>query len=171
MNKHIAPRQISKTRRIALWVGALLVAMPFFVQSEELISRTGLAIVVHKDTAIDDLTMAELRNIFLARKQYWPSRSRIILLVRAPQSDERDYVLNTIYQMDEAAFRKYWIAKMFRAEVPRGPKIVFSTDMTLDLVVAVPGSISFMRADQVTDAVKVLRVDGKLPSEAGYPLK
>jgi len=171
MNKHIAPRQISKTRRIALCLGALLVAMPFFVQSEELISQTGLAIVVHKDTAIDDLTMAELRNIFLARKQYWPNRSRIILLVRAPQSDERDYVLNTIYQMDEAAFRKYWIAKMFRAEVPRGPKIVFSTDMTLDLVVAVPGSISFMRADQVTDAVKVLRVDGKLPSEAGYPLK
>ncbi|MDH5346227.1 MAG: hypothetical protein OEW59_10720, partial [Gammaproteobacteria bacterium] len=67
--------------------------------------------------------------------------------------------------------RQYWIAKMFRAEVPRGPKIVFSTDMTLDLVVAIPGSISFMRADQVTDAVKVLKVDGKLPGEEGYPLK
>jgi hypothetical protein len=91
--------------------------------------------------------------------------------VRAPQSDERDYVLNTIYQMDEAQFRQYWIAKMFRAEVPRGPKIVFSTDMTLDLVVAIPGSISFMRADQVSDAVKVLRVDGKLPNDADYPLK
>ena len=60
---------------------------------------------------------------------------------------------------------------MFRAEIPRGPKIVFSTDMTLDLVVAIPGSISFMRADQVTDDVKVLRVDGKLPDEDGYPLK
>jgi hypothetical protein len=73
--------------------------------------------------------------------------------------------------MDEAQFRQYWIAKMFRAEVPRGPKIVFSTDMTLELVVAIPGSISFINASQVTDDVKVVRVDGKLPTEEGYPLQ
>ena len=73
--------------------------------------------------------------------------------------------------MDEARFRQYWIGKMFRAEVPRGPKIVFSTGMTLDLVVAIPGSISFMRATEVTDAVKLVRIDGKLPSDEGYPLK
>ena len=131
----------------------------------------GIAIVVHEDTAVSNLSMAELRNIFFAKQQFWADRSRIILLVRAPQSEERDYVLNTIYQMDETQYRQYWIAKMFRAEVPRGPKIVFSTDMTLDLVVAIPGSISFMRADQVTDAVKLVSVDGKLPSDEGYPLK
>jgi ABC-type phosphate transport system substrate-binding protein len=138
---------------------------------EESIGQNGLAIVVHKDTNVDNLSLSALRNIFLANQQFWPNRSRIILLVRAPQSDERDFVLNTIYQMDEAQFRKYWIAKMFRAEVPRGPKIVFSTGMTRDLVVAIPGSISFLRADQVTDDVKLLRIDGKLPSDEGYPLK
>jgi hypothetical protein len=156
---------------LRLCLAASLLMIPFVAQAEEPISQTGIAIVVHKDTEADDVSMAELRNIFLANKQFWPNRSRIILLVRAPESDERDYVLNTIYQMDEDSFRKYWIAKMFRAEVPRGPKIVFSSDMTTDLVVAIPGSISFMRADQVSDAVKVLRVDGKLPSDEGYPLK
>ena len=140
-------------------------------QPEDLIGQNGLAIVVHKDTEVDDLSMHELRNIFLANQQFWPNRSRIILLVRAPQSDERDFVLDSIYQMDEARFRQYWIAKMFRAEVPRGPKIVFSTDMTLDLVVAIPGSISFMRADDVTNEIKLIRIDGKLPSDEGYPLK
>ena len=130
-----------------------------------------LAIVVHKDSAVENLSLQELRKIFLAEQQFWPDRSRIILLVRAPKSEERDFVLNTIYQMDEQQFRKYWIAKMFRAEVPRGPKIVFSTDMTHDLVVAIPGSISFMRADAVTVDVKVVRVEGKLPSDDGYPLK
>jgi hypothetical protein len=138
---------------------------------EDSIGRNGLAIVVHKDTGVDNLSLTELRNIFLANQQFWPDRTRIILLLRAPQSDERDFVLNSIYQMDEAQFRKYWIAKMFRAEVPRGPKIVFSSGMALDLVVAIPGSISFVRADDVTDAVKLLRIDGKLPSDEGYPLK
>lgn len=154
----------------------LSVCLVFSMQSavaepEITISKEGLAIVVHKDTSVDNLSMNELRNIFLANQQFWPNRSRIILLVRAPQSDERDFVLDSIYQMDEAQFRQYWIAKMFRAEVPRGPKIVFSTDMTIDLVVAIPGSISFMRADAVTDGVKVVRVEGKLPSDEGYPLK
>jgi ABC-type phosphate transport system substrate-binding protein len=130
-----------------------------------------IAIVVHKDTEVDNLSLHELRNIFLANQQFWPDRKRIILLVRAPKSEERDFVLNTIYQMDEAQFRQYWIAKMFRAEVPRGPKIVFSTDMMLDLVVAIPGSISFINANETTDDVKTVRVDGKLPTDEGYPLK
>ncbi len=139
--------------------------------TQETVSESAIAIVVHKDTQVDNLSLEELRNIFLADQQFWPDRTRIILLVRAPQSDERTFVLSSIYQMDESQFRQYWIAKMFRAEVPRGPKIVFSTDMTLELVLAIPGSISFMRANEVTDQVRVVRVDGKLPSDAGYPLK
>ncbi len=159
-------------RQAKLLVLAVALMLPGLVSAEGTISESGgIAIVVHKDTDVNDLSMTELRNIFLANQQFWSDRSRIILLVRAPQSDERDFVLDTIYQMDEAQFRQYWIAKMFRAEVPRGPKIVFSTDMTLDLVVAIPGSISFIRADQATDAVKIVRVDGKLPSDEGYPLK
>lgn len=130
-----------------------------------------IAIVVHKDTAVDNLSLKELRNIFLANQQFWPDRSRIILLVRAPDSQERDFVLDRIYEMDEAEFRQYWIAKMFRAEVPRGPKIVFSNNMALELVVAIPGSISFISADAVTDDVRLVKVDGKLPGDADYPLK
>ena len=139
--------------------------------AQEIVRSSPLAIVVHKDTAVDNLTMNELRSIFLADQQFWEDRTRIILLVRAPKSDERDFVLNRIYEMSETEFRQYWVAKMFRAEVPRGPKIVFSTDMTLDLVVAIPGSISFIRADKVTEDVKVVRVDGALPTDSGYPLK
>jgi ABC-type phosphate transport system substrate-binding protein len=160
------------TRRVIVVTFAVLTFASGIAGAEGTIAEYGgIAIVVHKDTDVSDLSMSELRNIFLANQQFWSNRARIILLVRAPQSEERDYVLDSIYQMDEAQFRQYWIAKMFRAEVPRGPKIVFSTDMTLDLVVAIPGSISFIRADQVSDAVKVVRVDGKLPSDEGYPLK
>ena len=134
-------------------------------------AQSAIAIVVNKDATVVVVPLHELRKSFLANQQFWSNRARIILLLRAPQSDERDFVLNRIYQMDEARFRQYWIGKMFRAEVPRGPKIVFSTGMTLDLVVAIPGSISFMRATEVTDAVKLVRIDGKLPSDEGYPLK
>lgn len=157
--------------RMTICIVGLLLAAANVVSAESSIAESGLAIVVHKDTEVESLSLSELRNIFRANQLFWPNRSRIVLLVRAAQSDERDYVLANIYEMDEEAFRRYWIAKMFRAEVPRGPKVVFSTGMTLDLVVAIPNSISFMRADNVTDDVKVVRIDGKLPGEDGYALK
>jgi ABC-type phosphate transport system substrate-binding protein len=155
-------------------IGILLFAvpgfLPFLAAAEEADSEP-VAIVVHNNVEVDNLSLQDLRNIFLANQQFWPDRTRIILLVRAPKSEERDFVLNRIYRMDEAQFRQYWIAKMFRAEVPRGPKIVFSNDMALELVIAIPGSISFIRASEVTDDVRLVRVDGKLPSDDGYPLK
>lgn len=161
---------IARRRRFFVCLIALTM-LPFSSIAQEVVASSAIAIVVHKDTDVENLSLEELRSVFLADQQFWQNRKRIILLVRAPQSDERDFVLNRIYQMSEAQFRQYWIGKMFRAEVPRGPKIVFSTDMALELVVAIPGSISFIRADQVTDDVKTVRVDGKLPSEAGYPLQ
>ncbi|TDJ26036.1 MAG: hypothetical protein E2O58_01660 [Gammaproteobacteria bacterium] len=130
-----------------------------------------IAIVVHDGTHIDDVSIDQLRRIFLAEQQFWPDRSRITLLVRAPGAYEREFVLERIYQMNENQFRKYWIAKMFRAEVPSGPRIVFSTNMALELVTAIPGSITFMNASDVGETVKVVRVDGLLPSDDGYPLK
>jgi len=156
-------------RQIAVIAALLMVASETY--AGEVTAPSPIAIVVHKDVPVDNLTLDDLRSIFLADQQFWPDRTRITLLVRAAQSDERTIILERIYEMSETQFRQYWIAKMFRAEVPRGPKIVLSTGMALDLVVAIPGSISFTRADTVTDDVKVIRVDGMLPSDSGYPLR
>ena len=95
-----------RIRHSLLVVCAMVCVLPGTAMPEETIAQTGLAIVVHKDTEIDNLSMSELRNIFLANQQFWSNRKRIILLVRAPQSDERDYVLNRIYRMDEPQFRQ-----------------------------------------------------------------
>lgn len=163
--------RIANLTQLLVCVAVLSIMPTTSNAADEVVASSAIAIVVHKDTEVENLSLEKLRSIFLADQQFWHNRKRIVLLVRAPESDERDFVLNRIYKMSEAQFRQYWIAKMFRAEVPRGPKIVFSTDMTLELVIAIPGSISFMRADEVTDDVKLVRVDGMLPSEHGYPLQ
>lgn len=131
----------------------------------------GVAIVVHPATSIRDLSMSQLRRIFMADQQFWPDGSRITLLVRAPTAYERDLVLNRIYRMSEDEFRKYWVGKMFRAEVPAAPKIVYSSDMAGELVTAVPGAITFVPASTAVENAKVIRIDGRLPGEPGYPLQ
>ena len=132
---------------------------------------SAIAIVANPRTATSDLSFLELRKIFLGEKQFWDDNSRIILLVRAPVARERDVVLTKIYRMGEAEFQQYWIAKVFRAEVSSKPKIVYSSDMTSELVTVLPGAIGFLPADEVGSGMKVMRINGKLPGEAGYPLQ
>lgn len=131
----------------------------------------GVAIVVHPGVPVADLTLDQLRRIFMAEQQFWPDGSRITLLVRAPEAYERDVVLNIIYRMSEDEFRKYWVGKMFRAEVPAGPKIVYSSEMAGELVTAVPGAIAFVPAGSVASTARVVRIDGGRPGQPGYPLQ
>ncbi len=132
---------------------------------------TDIAVVVHPDTPITDLSLAEVRKVLLGERQYWNSKLPVSLLIRAPVARERDVVLRVIYQMSEAQFKQYWVAKIFRAEVTSPPKIVYSNDLQYDLVSAIPGAIAFVDARNVRPGLKVLRVDGHLPGDRDYPLR
>jgi hypothetical protein len=134
-------------------------------------TTTAVAIVVHPSSSIDNLSFDDVRRIFRGEQQFWPDKSRVTLLVRAPVTQERKLVLQKIYRMSEDAFRQYWIAKMFRAEVAAGPKIVYSSEMARELVTAIPGAIGFMPANMATAGVKVIRIDGRLPSDPAYVLR
>jgi hypothetical protein len=130
-----------------------------------------IAVVVNSDTPVDDLSLSEVRKVLLGERQYWNSKLPVTLLIRAPVARERDVVLRVIYQMSEAQFKQYWVAKIFRAEAASPPKIVYSNDIQYDLVTAIPGAIAFVDAHAVRAGVKVLRVDGHLPGEKDYPLR
>ncbi len=129
-----------------------------------------IAIVVRPDVPADNLSFAELRRLFLGDRQFWNSNIRVTLLVRAPGAHEREVVLKTIYQMSEAQFRQYWIAKVFRAEAASGPRIVYSNEMAAELVSGMPGAVAFVDADAVPKGLKVLKINGLLPGAKGYPL-
>src|SRR5207302_4253030 len=130
-----------------------------------------VAVVVHPDTPVSNLTLAEVRKVFLGDRQYWSTDVPVVLLIRAPVPRERNVVLKVIYQMSESQFKQYWIAKIFRAETAPPPKVVYSNDMANELVTAIPGAIAFIDARDVRPGTKLIRVDGRLPKEQGYPLR
>jgi hypothetical protein len=130
-----------------------------------------VALVVHPDTPVSNLTLAEVRKVFLGERQYWSANVPVVLLIRAPVARERNVVLKIIYQMSDPQFKQYWIAKIFRAESASAPKVVYSNDMANELVTAIPGAIAFIDTREVRPGTKVIRVDGRLPGEAGYPLR
>src|SRR5712672_3837139 len=166
------PMNTTNKRVAVVLLSLTFLFVTFGARSLAQTTRAGadIAVVVHPETPVTDLTLSEVRQVLLGERQYWNSKLPVVLLIRAPVARERDVVLRVIYQMSEAQFKQYWVAKIFRAEAASPPKIVYSNDMQLELVSGIPGAIAFMDARNIRPGLKVIRVDGHLPGDKDYPL-
>ncbi len=155
-----------RRRSLALW-WLFAGILPLSLQA----AGGDIAVVVRPDTPVKGLSLAQTRKLLMGEQEFWNGSLRVTLLLRASEARERDVVLKVIYRMNEAEFRQYWISKLFRAEALSGPKVVYSNEMAMELVSALPGSVAFVEASEVPKELKILKIDGKLPGQAGYPLK
>jgi hypothetical protein len=132
---------------------------------------TDIAVVANPQVPVDNVSLPELRRMLLGDREFWTAGERITLLIRAPVARERDAAVQTVCKMTEAQFRQHWIGKVFRAQTPSGPKIVYSVDMALDQVAHTPGAITFVAASAVPKGAKILKIDGLSPGQPGYKLR
>ena len=143
---------------------ALLCLGQSFGQSQD------VAVIVNPKNNVDNLSMAELAKIFRGERQYWRTDLPVLVLLRAPGSYEREVALRTIFRMTESQYKQYWISRIMRAEATSPPAELYSNGMTKEGVTSIPGSIACIGASDVKPGVKVLRINGRLPGETGYPL-
>ncbi len=157
--------------RIAVVLLIFALAAPLVAATGETQSRgSDVAVIVRPEVPVDDLSMSEVRKLLLGDRQFWTPGMRVTLLMWPPATHERDVILKTIYRMTEAEFRRYWMEKVFRAEAQSEPKIVYSNEAAVELVGAIPGAVAFVEATKTPKGLKVLRINGLLPGEKGYPL-
>jgi ABC-type phosphate transport system substrate-binding protein len=132
--------------------------------------RTAVAIVVNKENPVSDISLAELKDIFLGVRQSWNGGDRIVTVGREEGSKEREIVLDKIYNMSGTQLKQYWTAKVIRGNNVNPPKTFPSDELIKQLVQRVPNAVGYIRADQADDTVKVLKVEGKKPGQTGYPV-
>ena len=130
-----------------------------------------LAIIVNKSNPIEALTLAELRNVFLAERSRWPNGRKITITMLDSGNPERDAVLRTIYRMREADFNRNFLHARFTGETTEEPKLLASPTNMVRFVFNAPGAIGYVRASSLDGSVKVLRIDGHAPGEPGYRIK
>lgn len=131
----------------------------------------GLAIVVNPKNPTANLSLAQLRAIFLSERRWWPNRHRIILSSMGRGTPERQAVLRVIYKMDDRALDHYFLYQSFKGEAPTPPATLRSAADIKKFVSSTPGAVGYVRASEVDNTVKVLRVNGRLPDDDGYPLR
>ena len=129
------------------------------------------AVVASPDVPVENISMTDLRKLFLGDKQFWSSNLRVSLLVRSPVARERAVVVWTICKMSEAQFGQHWIGKVMRADCTTSPRLFGSNQAAMDLVMNMPGAIAIVNAAQVPKGMKILSVEGKAPGQPGYKLQ
>ncbi len=72
--------------------------------------------------------------------------------------------------MSESAYKQYWTAQVFRGEAQTEPLALFSNGMQKEALTVYPGAVALVIVQDVKSGMKVVRVDGHLPGETGYPL-
>ena len=159
------------SRTATIWLRLVIAAMTLAAATMSL-AQTGqdVAVIVHPKNTVDNLSMADLAKIFRGERQYWRSNMPVLVLLRSSGSYEREVVLRNVFHMTESQYKQYWVSKIMRAEATSPPTDLFSNGMAKEGVASIPGSIACISASDIRPGVKVVRINGHLPGEPGYPL-
>jgi hypothetical protein len=136
--------------------------------------KAPLVVICGARSTLHDLSLPVLRAMFLGDEAKAPDGSRLVPFNQPPNSNDRVAFDRLVLGKSPAEVSKYWIDRRIRGE-GRPPKVVTSpldaVALLRQLVAVFPGAISYLRADQIDASVRVVRIGGKLPADAGYPLK
>jgi ABC-type phosphate transport system substrate-binding protein len=158
----------SPSRTLLLLVVVALSAMtPAAARAQD---SEALAIVVNRNNPLNEVSLSELRKIYRGQRLRWSNGRRVTLVMRDPGTPERDAMLRRLYGFDEREYRRVFLQAIFSGEAGDAPKMLASPNGVLRFVFNVPGAIGYVRASETDSSVKVLRVDGRLPSDHGYRL-
>ena len=133
--------------------------------------KESLVIIVNRDNPVENLSMAELRSVFLGERSHWANGRRITLVMMEPGQPEREAVVRDICRMSESDLRRRYLQGLLTGEVLVSPKTLSSPIGVRKFVFNVPGAIGYLRPEDVDDSVKIVRIDGHLPGDAEYPLR
>ena len=157
---------LMKTKLI-LWSVLWLAGMAVFAVASS--QTSAVAVVVSEGNPVNNLSVSEVRKLFAGEKHSWPGGLPVKLFVRAPGAYER-IVLLKLLGMSESEYKQYWTSQVFRGDAQAEPVALFSNGMQREAVAAYPGAVALVIFQDVKHGMKVVRVDGHMPGEAGYPL-
>ena len=123
-----------------------------------------VAVVTQKDNASPGIVSADLIKLLKTDSPRWPDGSKLEIYLGDPDSVETRVLLEKMFKLAPSEISSFLAGHKETFMVMR------SDDLVLKAVSGRPGAIGVVNVYSINSAVKVLRVDGKLPLEQGYLL-
>jgi len=151
-----------KELRASAILGVLLLAAGTFAGIKN------MAVVVSAGSKLNDVSLADLAKLSKGVQKTWPDGKNFTLVMKDPESPDMRVAAQKLFGAAPGEV-KALIAKLNEARL--AVKIVENDEDLLRAVEATPGAVGIIDVYSINSSVKVLRVDGKLPFDAGYTFK
>jgi ABC-type phosphate transport system substrate-binding protein len=142
-------------RNLALAIVLAGVALHSVVPTVAHAQSDGLAIIVNRSNDSIDLTLDQVRKLFIGEKAKWRNGERVIVLMNASGAVERSVVLRRIFRMNEHEYKKYMMQAAFTGRVPTPPREVDAGEMK-KIVADTPGAIGYLRLQDMDASVRAV---------------
>jgi hypothetical protein len=130
--------------------------------------RGKLALVVGKDSPVADISLPDLKRLYLG-EHINEGGQRLIPLNLVPLMRERMGFDKAVLNMSPDAIARYWIDRKIRGD-SGPPKAIDSADLLQRVVARLDGAIGYAPIAEIRPDMKVIRVDGKSPNDSGYSI-
>jgi hypothetical protein len=127
-----------------------------------------MAVVASAGSKLQDVPLAELAKLCKGAQKTWADGRSFTLVMKDPESPDMHVAVQRLFGVP-AGEVKSAIAKL--NETRTVVRVVESDEDLLRTVEATPGAVGILDVYAINSAVKVLRIDGKLPFDTGYALK
>jgi len=146
-------------------VAALLLVMSAAAARPQ---RAPLAVVVHPDNPVSDLTLQELRRLFLGQTILFQSRARVAL---AEFEGERVRFYRVALGIGEDRVKRQWISQVFAGSPATPPETFAYASEVRQFVALRPGAIAFLPLAEVDASVKLVTIERRRVTDPSYPIR
>lgn len=158
--------------RIYAFVVAVLLAAVVLPPPERLSAQTEgpLLVLASKSTGVSNLELSTLRRLFQGYITEQGGKRLIPLnqTIGTPARTTFDWL---VLGLTEEQVGRFWVDQRIRQST-EAPRSIQSPELAIRVVASLPGAVTYVRMQPsaVPDRVQIISVDGKRPTEPGYPL-
>lgn len=142
----------------------LLSAISMVLLAPSLCLARDVAVITDKTNPVSSVSNKDLVKLLRTDTSKWPDGKRVIVFLSDLNSPDSQLLLEKTYGMTAGAMKTF-------ADGQKGVIVILNSDEEVVKAVAgQPGAIGVVNVYSINSAVKVVKVDGKLPLEQGYLL-
>ena len=133
-------------------------------------ASTQIVVVTKKSSTLSELSLRDLKRLYQGDKISAPDGTSLLPLNHAAGSPSRVTFDHLVLKMSPDEVGRYWVDRKIRGQTG-APKAIPSVDLLRKVVAAMAGALTYLDAADVTPDLKVVSIEGKLPTDLDYPLK
>lgn len=135
-----------------------------------------IVVIVNSANPADNLSMGELKKVFLSDRSRWDSGEAVAPVMIAAGAAERTSFLKIVCGMKDADLAKYFLQASFSGKSATPPTEVYSATSVKSFVAGSRGGIGFVRAldfhgNGSDGGIKAVKIDGIGAGDSGYRIR